>query len=318
MKLLLDRILSQPAFADLLDELAGGQRPLRLGLIRSARLPMVAALAEATARPILLLTQRRDRALAYFEELGMWSPQAEHLFFPEPSALFYENAPWSQTARRERLGALARLAQPKDGKLPVIFASARAIMARTLPKADFQRASQTLSRGTRSQPLALAGQLVNLGYASASSVTAPGQFARRGGILDRGPRQAELPSRLEFFGDEVDSLRRFDPASQRTVIEVDTLTLTPAREYLLDNAEALGLEAKELSEFHAPLLHADLVGVFDYLPADALICIDDREALNEQIGELETQAVALRAEGLQNSTLSENYPRPYLPLDDIH
>ena len=317
MKALLDHIRTQAAFAELQKELAAGSRATHLGMIRSARLPLVAALSEATSRPILLLTQRRDRALNNFDEMGLWSPQIERLFFPEPSALFYENAPWSETARRERLGVLARLAQPKDGKLPVIFASARAIMARTLPKADFQRASQTLSRGTRSQPLALAGQLVNLGYESASSVTAPGQFARRGGILDLWPMQDELPSRLEFFSDEVDSLRRFDPASQRTVIEVDTLTLTPAREYLLDNAEALGLEAKELSEFHAPLLHTDLAGVFDYLPADALICIDDREALNEQIGELETQAVALRAEGLQNSTLSEDYPRPYLTLDDI-
>src|SRR3972149_476738 len=223
MKPLLDHLRSQPVFTDLEKELAGGQRSFQLGLIRSARLPIVAALEEATARPILLLTQRRDRALAYFEELGLWSPGAERLFFPEPSALFYENAPWSETARRERLGVLARLAQPKDGKLPVIFASARA----------------------------------------------RGRSPRRGGILDLGRMQDELPSRLEFFGDEVDSLRRFDPASQRTVIEVDTLTLTPAREYLLENTEALGLEAKELSEFHAPLLHTDLAGGFDYLPADA-------------------------------------------------
>ena len=317
MKLLLDRILSQPAFADLLDELAGGQRPLRLGLIRSARLPMVAALAEATARPILLLTQRRDRALAYFEELGLWSPQAEHLFFPEPSALFYENAPWSQTARRERLGALARLAQPGSGKPAVILASARAIMARTLPKADFVQASLKLDRGMRSEPLALAEHLVNMGYENASSVTAPGHFARRGGILDVWAMQDDLPSRLEFFGDEVDSLRRFDPASQRTVIEVEHSVLTPAREYLLGRAPTLDLEAKDLSEFHTPLLHPHSVGIFDYLPAAALICIDDLEALSEQIGELESQAVGLRAEGLQSGAINADYPLPYLPLDEI-
>ena len=317
MKPLLERISSLTAFVDLQNELAGGGRLARLGLIRSARLPVVAALSEATTRPILLLTQRRDRTLANFEELGLWSPQAERLFFPEPSSLFYENAPWSETARRERLGVLARLALPEASKPPVILASARAIMARTLPKADFVRASRNVDRGMRSEPLALAEQLVQMGYESASSVTAPGQFARRGGILDVWAMQDELPSRLEFFGDEVDSLRRFDPASQRTVIEVEHLVLTPAREYLLGRASDLGLEAKELSEFHTPLLHPDSLGIFDYLPADALICIDDLEALNEQIGELETQAVALHAEGLESGALNEENPLPYLPLDEI-
>src|SRR3989304_2873856 len=100
MKALLDRIRSQPAFAELQTELAGDQHSISLGLIRAARLPLVAALAESDSRPILVLTQRRDRALAYFEELGLWTPQAERLFFPEPSALFYEDAPWSETARR--------------------------------------------------------------------------------------------------------------------------------------------------------------------------------------------------------------------------
>ncbi|MCL5429599.1 MAG: transcription-repair coupling factor [Chloroflexi bacterium] len=303
-------------------ELDSGASPIRLGLMRAARLPLVATLAEAEPRPILLLTQRRDRSLAYFEELNLWAPELERLYFPEPSALFYENAPWSETARRERLSVLARLAQPgnekpEDAKQLVIVASGRALMARTLPKEDFAEASLKLSPGARSDPFGLADKLVRMGYESTSSVTAPGQFARRGGILDLWSMQDELPSRLEFFGDEIESLRRFDPASQRTVMEVEGVFVSPAREYLLGGESKLDIDPKDLAEFHTPLLHPDSVSLLDYLPEGAFICIDDLDALREQISELETQAVALHKDGVQAGTLSKDYPLPYLPLEEI-
>lgn len=316
MEAILRAIQNQGPFSELANEINSGARQTKTGLIRAARLPVAAALAQASGRPALLLSQRRDRALAYFEELTLWTPDAERLYFAEPSALFYENAQWSETARQERLAVLARLAQPGE-KPPFVLASARAIMARTLPKADFAAASRQLGRATQGEPLALADQFVHMGYESASSVTAPGQFARRGGILDVWAMQDELPTRLEFFGDEIESLRRFDPASQRTVAEVDRVIVTPAREFLLGRAQDLGLEAKDLNEFHAPLLHPDATSLFDYLPENALIFIDDSEALMEHVGELEQQAVDLRSEGLESGALTKDYPIPYLTQDDI-
>jgi transcription-repair coupling factor (superfamily II helicase) len=317
MKDILDKIRSQAAYSALEQGLSSrALAPVKLGLIRAARLPVSAALAESQRRPIVLLTQRRDRALAYFEELHLWSPETERLYFPEPSALFYENAPWSETARRDRLGVLARLAQP-HGRAPLVVASGRAVMARTLPQEEYMAASQELRLNSRSEPLALAGQLVHMGYTAASSVTAPGLFARRGGILDVWPMQDELPTRLEFFGDEIESLRRFDPATQRTVVETKSVLLTPAREYLLTRASGLGVEAKDLTEFHLPLLHPNSASLFDYLPADALVCIDDMDALREQISELEAQAVTLRAEGIEAGVLGADYPAPFFSLSEI-
>lgn len=317
MEEVLKRIKQQPAFSECLATLDSGSSPLRLGLMRAARLPIVAALAEEQPRSILLLTQRRDRSLAYFEELNLWTPEIERLYFPEPSALFYENAPWSETARRERLSVLARLVAPNPAKPLVIVASARALMARTMPKQEFARASLRLDRGARNEPLALAENLVHMGYESSSSVTAPGHFARRGGILDLWAMQDELPSRLEFFGDEIESLRQFDPASQRTVMEVSQVLVSPAREYLQGRKEKLDIDPKDLSEFHTPLLHPDSVSLLDYLPANALICIDDLDALREQVSELESQAISLRMEAVTAGSLDKDFPIPYLPLDEI-
>lgn len=315
---ILDRIRGQSAFRQVLADIDKGSSPIQLGLIRSARLPVLAAIAAAAGRPILLLSHRRDRALAHYEELDLWTPEAERFYFPEPSALFYENAPWSETARRERLSVLARLALPEGkGKPPVIVATARALMARTLPKEDFAAAGRRLPRGARSDPLALADELVRMGYESAQSVVAPGQFARRGGILDLWPMQDELPTRLEYFGDELDSLRRFDPGSQRTVVETQELLISPAREYLLNGNSPTSIDPKELSEFHIPLLHPNNASLLDYLPKHALILIDDLDALREQIGELESQAIELRTENIKAGTLSADYPVPYLALDEI-
>jgi len=318
MKDVLDRIRSSEAFGVLEKELAEGLSPIQLGLMRSARLPVLAALSLRLGRSILLLSQRRDRALVHFEEIHLWAPDAERFYFAEPSALFYEKAPWSETARRERLSVLGRLALPEGKTKPaIITASARALMARTLPKGDFVGASQHLARGAHSNPLSLAESLVRMGYESAHSVTAPGQFARRGGILDLWPLQDELPSRLEFFGDELDSLRRFDPASQRTVMESHELLISPAREYLMGRENELGLDPKDLSEFHTPLLHPNSVSLLDYLPQDALVMIDDLDALRDQVGELESQALTLRDEGLKAGTVAEDYPIPYLTLGEI-
>ncbi|HLD93641.1 MAG TPA: hypothetical protein VI703_05530, partial [Anaerolineales bacterium] len=75
MEAILKKIKEQTAFAQFKAELASGTSPMRLGSMRAARLPVVAALAEAGSRTILLLTQRRDRSLAYFEELKLWAPE---------------------------------------------------------------------------------------------------------------------------------------------------------------------------------------------------------------------------------------------------
>ena len=311
MKSVLERIAALPEFQALVTAPAGQ----RLGLMRAARLPLTAALQAALERPILLLTHRRDRALAYYDELDLWSPEIERLYFPEPSALFYENAPWSETARRERLAVLARLSQ--GGGAPVITATARGLMSRTLPPADFSAASFSAHKGARLDPVELAQRLVAGGYEATYTVSAPGTFARRGGILDVWTMQSELPARLEFFGDEIDGLRVFDPASQRTVAPIDSLQIPPAREYLSERAADIGVESRDLSEFHTPLLHPHTASLLDYLPADTLVLLDDHQALREGISELEEQSLTLREEALIHQEIAPDHPLPYFTLVEL-
>jgi transcription-repair coupling factor (superfamily II helicase) len=295
-----------------------------LGLRRAARLPVLAALHSHLQRPVLLLTDRTDRALTQIDELALLANEALRMFFPEPTPLFYENVPWGENTRRERLGVLTSLAAYHIPALtapvspPVIVAPARAVMARTLPRRDFLKAVRSLKPGQAIAPEELGRALFANGYEPVHTVVTPGQFARRGGILDLWPPAEPQPARLDFFGDEIDTLRRFDPATQRSLQSLPQLLVTPAREFLIQAlAEPAGEQPLAFSEFHIPLLHPTHASLLDYLPRQALVLVDNWEDLEGTVLELEEQAVGLRADYIQEGNLPPDFPLPYLTWAEL-
>jgi transcription-repair coupling factor (superfamily II helicase) len=313
----------------ILEAIRDGQATAPLGLRRSARLPVLTALHAALGMPVLLITDRADHALTLLEELSLWAPETLRMSFPEPTPLFYEDAAWGESTRRERLAALTALAAyhipgalPPESP-PLLVAPARALMTRTLPRRDFLKASRILRLGQTLALDDLARMCVTLGYENSNIVIAPGQFARRGGLVDLWPPAEAQPVRLEFFGDEIETMRRFDPASQRTVkstsqAQAGRLLLTPAREFLvrIDDAEN-GQGERVRSEFLIPKLHPTPASLLDYLPRQALVALDDRQALEEAITDAEEQAVAMRQDSIQEGTLPADFPIPYLTLGEI-
>ena len=298
-----------------------------LGLRRSIRLPVLVSLQRMLKRPVLLLTDRADHALSLGEELELWAPETPRLVFPEPTPLFYENAAWGETTRRERLLTFSLLAAyhipgaPTSPIPPLIIAPVRAVMTRSMPRSDFLKASRTLRRGQTIPIDELVRGWASIGYEPVNTVIAPGQFARRGGILDLWPPAHPQPVRLEFFGDEIETMRRFDPATQRTlkdsnpaiqaVYEPEKILITPAREFLSPNLDS------EYAEFDIPLLHPQPASLLDYLPRQALVCLDDRQALEDMVAELEEQAIKLRREYTREGTLPDDFPIPYLTWADL-
>ncbi|HEX9092201.1 MAG TPA: hypothetical protein VF831_11970, partial [Anaerolineales bacterium] len=312
--------------SDLIDAVKAGHTVPALGLRRSARLPWLAALQQSLEYPLLFITDRNDHALMLADELALWAPMIPRLLFPEPTPLFYENAAWGPTTRRDRLLVLTSLAgyhipgTAKPTATPVIIAPVRAVMARTLPRGEFLKVMRTIKIGQEIQPDELLRAWVSLGYEYANIVVGPGQFARRGGILDIWTPSAEQPVRIEFFGDEIDTLRRFDPATQRTIGSIERLAISPAREFITPDPEklqALNIEAAGLSEFHIPLLHPNPGNLMDYLPRNGTVLIDDLQAVRDTVQEVEEQAVGLRKDYIQDGEVSENFPIPYLTWDEI-
>jgi transcription-repair coupling factor (superfamily II helicase) len=313
----------------LLAALEGGQLMPPLGLRRSARLPVLAALYTKLNWPVVLVTDRSDRALAMLEELSLWLPGAPRLSFPEPTPLFYENAAWGESTRRDRLSAFTSLARyaipgiPRPELAPILVAPARALMTRTLPRRDYLKACRSIKEGQTIRLDELARLCVSLGYETVNTVIAPGQFARRGGIMDIWTTSEEKPARLEYFGDEIDTMRPFDPANQRTFRVQDSnpeqrILITPAREFLIGGSSTPDGGSEEIDEFSIPRLHGEPAGLLDYLPPRSLTLIDDRQAFEDAVSEIEQQAVEMRREFVAEGTLAEDYPVPYLTLAEIN
>lgn len=340
MEILLEKIRSLDSYQQLLKQIQpNGKQLPGLGLPRAARLPVLAALHQDLNRPILFVTDRADHALALHDELSFWT-EAPRYHFSEPNPLFYEQAAWGVTTRRERLQTLTALSAyhlpfAKKPEVPPIFVtSARSLMTRTLPRRDFLKACMRLSVGQTTQPDAVLRHLAEIGFQRVNTVLEPGQFSRRGGLLDLWAPAEKLPVRLDFFGDEIETIRKFDPASQRTIENLDSILVTPAREYIAryseDDIRSWKLESTgedslsniEISEFHIPLLHKQPASLLDYLPQKALVLVDDISVVEGMVAEVEEQAVKFRQESIVEGTLTSDFPLPYITwpelLDNFH
>lgn len=318
VKFLLEALRALPPYKSLTQTLQPRGERVGLRLPRAVHLPLLAALHADLNRPVLFITDRADRALSLFDELGFWLESPRYLF-AEPTPLFYEPAAWNATTRRERLQTLTALTRGHLASIeklqppPVIVTSVRSLMTRTLPRREFLQACQELAVGQRFSIEAILQQWARSGYSRVNTVLESGQFSRRGGILDVWPPAEPLPLRLEFFGDEIETIRRFDPTSQRTVELLSAAWITPAREFLVREAGG----DSEFSEFHIPRLHPESACLLDYLPDGAVILLDNLSLIESVVAEVEAQAVKMRQESIQEGTLPPDFPVPYITWPEV-
>ncbi|HEX7347808.1 MAG TPA: hypothetical protein VF253_13545, partial [Candidatus Limnocylindrales bacterium] len=186
------------------------------------------------------------------EELQAWLGEPGQVAVLDPrTALAYER---SELVADETAARVAALAAWRHGRARVLVASVQALLQHTIAPADLPDEPRELRVGARLHQDALLRDLFQLGYTPVLEVAGRGEFARRGGIVDAFPPSMELPIRIEFFGDEIDSLRSFDPTDQRTTGKVDRAVLLPASEFLLPTTgvaairDRLGRSVSRLSE----------------------------------------------------------------------
>ncbi|HSS35633.1 MAG TPA: transcription-repair coupling factor [Patescibacteria group bacterium] len=204
---------------------------------------LAATLALATP-PERLVWVARDAEIGdrVAEELGAWLGDADAVAVLEPrSSLAYER---SELVADETAARVAALAAWRSGRAQILVASVQALLQRTLDPADLPPTPRILRPATRIGLDALLRELLDLGYQPTLEVAGRGEFARRGGIVDVFPPGESLPVRIDFFGDEIDSLRRFDPTDQRTVGAIASAALLPASEFLVPSGGVAELRAR--------------------------------------------------------------------------
>jgi transcription-repair coupling factor (superfamily II helicase) len=285
-----------------------------LPLPASARAPVAASLISVLSAPMLVVSPRFDRVLTLAQELPHWIPQSEVAIFPEPDPLFYEKLPWGEQTRLQRAEILARLAAEAKAESYIILASVRAIMAVTLSPDQMRASIRELHTDQMVEMQELLEFLLGIGYDPASIVTNRGQYSRRGGILDVWSNSQSTPTRIELFGDEIDSMREFDPASQRSSRKIRRLQITPAREGLPTFIGGALDQNSELHEYYLPGINPDSHGVLDFLPQGAVVLLDSLSAVESVAHELEAQALEL-FESSENH--DKDAPRPYLTIEEL-
>ncbi len=275
------------------------QQFLRLnGVPRLPKGLVSSALAQSAQRPLLVVT-------ATLEEAGRWAAQLEAMgwqtvhFYPTSEASPYESFDPEAEMTWGQLQVLADLVKEQFGgatKAPAdaprslaIVTTERALQPHLPPVAAFVPYCLTLNRGMELDLNTLGIRLAELGYDRVPMVETEGQWSRRGDIVDVFPVASELPVRLEWFGDELDKIREFDPATQRSMDNNDRLILTPTsfnpiiqaelakrgQSYAI-NADPDGLNSPlEGMRRFLGLAFTEPASLLDYLPDDILVAIDE-------------------------------------------
>ncbi|MBA7594358.1 Transcription-repair-coupling factor [subsurface metagenome] len=336
-----------PEYRQLLAELKEKDGETRAVALEAAKPYLIAALYNSLRRPMVVITAQPEKCRKLHEQLVTWNQSSRAKLFPEPDALPYERIASDSSTELERVPVLSALAG-MDGEAspPLIVVSAPALTGKLTPHRQFTSACHTVKLGVDIEPFQLLKRWQAMGYRLENTVEMPGTIAHRGGIVDIYPPTSELPARLEFLGNTIDSIRLFDPASQRSLSTIKSLAISPATELLASlmstkaeleeiagglnlancNAEvrqqferelAMLVDKQELSnrQFYAPLFNTD--SLLDFLPPDCLLVLDELPNIEPAIDDLDNQASQLRAEKIERKELPTNFPRPYFTWKEL-
>ena len=302
--------------------------PLRIpAAARAAHLAARRGLIAETA-PLVVVVRTDEEAHRLADDLAAWLAAGQVRVLPERAALPLERSLPEHDESAERLEVLDLLGGRHHHL--VVVAPLLALVQRTLAPAQLAAGRVALRVGERIERQALLTALVHGGYEAAVEVSGVGEFANRGGIVDVWPPGASDPLRLELFGDEIESMRAFDPMTQGSRRRVERATLLPASEFLpADGWETLASRAPSLP---SDALQADLARLeqgdlaeaaetwaalltagptIAHLPSTAHLVLTDQAELQAIAADLDRRAIERRDGLVASGELPADWPLPY-------
>ncbi|ABD55239.1 transcription-repair coupling factor [Jannaschia sp. CCS1] len=300
-------------------------------------------LKEAATGPVLHVARDDKRLRAMATALAFFDPSVPVLEFPGWDCLPYDRVSPQAEISAARMATLAALAAGLQGSF-IVLTTLNAATQYVPPRDLLASSAFVASVGGRVDEDALRAFLVRMGYVQSPTVSEPGDYAVRGGIIDVWPPGEEQPVRLDLFGDTLDGARRFDVVTQRTTEKLQRVELAPVSEVILDEAAIARFRQNYRVEFGAggsedplyeavtagrkaqgmehwlPFYHARLETLFDYLPG-ATITLDDQstpqrlarwDSITDQY---DTRKTALTQKG-RLDTVYKPAPPGLLYLDD--
>ena len=299
-----------------LSSILKAKQPLTLAAVARGAQPLVLAdLARASTGRAVFVAPDDAAMRAVTDAAGYFAPEIEVIEFPAWDCLPYDRASPAQSVSTRRLSALHRLQAGKRGS-QLLVTTVNALLQRVLTPFRIRENAREFKAGVEIGHESLAALLQRQGYSRTDTVVDAGEFAVRGSIFDIFPSGLEEGLRLDFFGDELESLRLFDPNTQRTTQLIQHHLLLPASEALLDEdtikrfrsryRERFGANATQDPLYQAisdgrrmagmehwlPLFEERLATLFDHLAPDDVLVMDSsaQAAIEERLKDIEDYA----------------------------
>jgi len=333
-------------FIEAADALKGGEGGLTVtGLPSGARGYFIHALARLTDRPVLVVSPTQNESETIYSDYAFFAgpDAARAAVFPPLDVLPYDSVNPDPAILSKRRAVLAGM---HSGEVRVVFLPVKALMYRLPPPEGLlgESVSFTLRTGEESGHEWLISKLAEMGYERVSTVRDPGEFSVRGGIVDMYVTGTDAPVRAEFFGDDVESLRRFDPDTQRSTGPLDALAVTPAHAFgpssssvdeavrrMRDEALNAGLSDEKFysivdalregrpvkgREFLLPFFHPFMSDITSYFRTDPFIVADSAESVAAECAAYYDR-VGSYYEGSRTETPSPPPEAVYMSPDEV-
>ncbi|MCL1820083.1 MAG: transcription-repair coupling factor [Oscillospiraceae bacterium] len=240
----------------------GGLPAAVSGLSHTHKAHLLAAVRRHTGKTLLIITPDESEAVRLAADVAALSGEECHNI-PAREFNFYDMSASSREWEHSRLAVLHGLA---SGKISIAVATADSVMQRALPPETLLSRAMELRAGQALKPDVLLEKLASSGYTRVHTVDSAAQFSSRGGIVDFYPPGAEFPFRLEFFGDEIDTLFTFDPDTQRRLSPMRSASVLPASEFPGSD--------EEITPF---------ASLFDYIRPDTIIALSEQSRLKQRV-----------------------------------
>ncbi|MCW8886756.1 MAG: DEAD/DEAH box helicase, partial [Motiliproteus sp.] len=278
-----------------LPKLVNGQTRYIGNLAGSGRSLLIAEQASNHQGLTLVVARNSESAAQLHTEISFYGGDLQILSFPDWETLPYDSFSPHQDIISQRLYCLYQLQQLEQA---ILIVPASTLMQRLPPKSYLTGNSLVLKTGQQLNTEQMRQQLAEAGYHSVDTVYEHGEFAARGSILDIYPMGSQLPYRIDLFDDEIDTLRTFDPESQRSIDQVDSIRLLPAKEFPLNKTaianfrqqwrERFDVDPRNCPvyqdvsnglapagiEYYLPLFFQETCSLQDYLPEQTQLFTD--------------------------------------------
>ncbi|MBI3606178.1 MAG: hypothetical protein HY202_09175, partial [Nitrospirae bacterium] len=280
-------LLTSNQVRQIVQEIQSSAHPLPVevdGIADSFKAFLIGSLFKETGRSLLIVTPTSEEAdklignLHFF--LSFLGVVQEIDYFPSLEIIPYEQVDPPPGLISERTKTLRHLSQTEPGSRHLVITTVQALMAHLPSTEDFKKASLTLRQFDACPKDDLLEKLIDLGFDSASMVENPGEFSHRGGILDFWPVERDLPVRLEFDGELIESLRSFNPFDQKSVAPHETVELWPVL-----NKKREGLKKETTS-------------LFSYFKENRLLILDEPNKIEKEFLEFEAEILEYYAQAL--------------------